>query len=118
MKYFQYTSEGTAREIFLILSEALREDVFTDEVTDIATTEVNVTFVQYVRGSEVQVDFLFEGQIISGCLIDDAISVRVDGGFGSYRLFVYITTLLLRDASWILILYCGPPEPPQCHLYC
>ena len=26
-----------------------------------------------------------EEQIISGCPIDGAISVRVDGGFGSYR---------------------------------
>ena len=36
-----------------------------------------------------------EEQIISGCPIDGAISVRVDGAFGSYRWFVYITTLLL-----------------------
>ena len=62
--------------------------------------------------------FSNEEQIISGCPIDGAISVRVDGGFGSYRWFVYITTLLLRDAFWILILHCGPPEPPQRHLYC
>ena len=59
-----------------------------------------------------------EEQIISGCPIDGAISVRVVCGFGSYRWFVYITTLLLRDASWILILHCGIPEPPQRHLYC
>ena len=59
-----------------------------------------------------------EEQIKSGCPIDGAISVRVDGGFGSYRWFVYITTLLLQDASWILILHCGPPELPQRHLYC
>ena len=59
-----------------------------------------------------------EEQIISGCLIDGAISVPVDGGLGRYRWFVYTTTLLLRDASWILILHCGPPEPPQRHLYC
>ena len=31
-------------------------------------------------------------------------SVRVEGGFGNYRWFVYITTLLLREAS--LLLYC------------
>ena len=42
---------------------------------------------------------LNEEQIISSCPIDGAISVRVDGGFGSYRWFVYITTLFLRDAS-------------------
>ena len=36
-----------------------------------------------------------EEQIISGYPIDGAISVRVDGGFGSNRWFVYITTLLL-----------------------
>ena len=59
-----------------------------------------------------------EEQIISGCPIDGAISVRVDSRFGSYRWFVYITTPLLRDASWILILHCGPPEPAQRHLYC
>ena len=58
-----------------------------------------------------------EEQIISRCSIDGAISVRVDGGFGSYRWFVYKTTLLLRDASWILILHCGTHEPPQRHLY-
>ena len=58
-----------------------------------------------------------EEQIISGCPIDGAISVQVDGGFGSFRWFVYITMLLLRDASWILILHCGTPEPPQRHLY-
>ena len=51
-----------------------------------------------------------EEQIIYGCPIDGAISVRVDCGFGSYRWFVYITTLLLRNASWILILHCGTPE--------
>ena len=34
-----------------------------------------------------------EEQIISGCPIDGAISVQVDDGFGSYRWFVYITTL-------------------------
>ena len=49
-------------------------------------------------------------QIISGCAIDGASSVRVDCGFGSYRWFVYITTLLLRDASWILILVVGHPN--------
>ena len=58
-----------------------------------------------------------EEQIISSCPIDGAILVRVDGSFGSYRWFVYITTLLLRDASWILILHCGPSKPPQRHLY-
>ena len=73
-----------------------------------------------------------EGLIISGCPIDGAISVRVDSRFGSYRWFVYITTPLLRDASWILILHCGtallckqttdnfrtrhPPEPRWRHL--
>ena len=51
-----------------------------------------------------------EEQIISGCPIDGAISVRVDSRFGSYRWFVYITTPLLRDASWILILHCDPCE--------
>ena len=48
-----------------------------------------------------------EEQMISGCPIDGAISVRVDGEFGSYRLFVYITTLLLWDSFWILVLHCG-----------
>ena len=61
---------------------------------------------------------LNEEQIISGCSIDGANSVRVDSCFGSYRWFVYIPTPLLRDASWILILHCGTPEPPQRHLNC
>ena len=62
-------------------------------------------------------EFNNEEQIISGCPIDGAISVRVDRRFGSYRWFVNITPLL-RDASWILILHCGTPEPAQRHLYC
>ena len=76
--------------------------------------------VAYMRSRDTPDYSLFhnEEQIISGCPIDGAISVRVDGGFGSYQWFVYITTLLLRNASWILILHCGPPEPPQRHLYC
>ena len=41
-------------------------------------------------------------------------SVRVAGGFGSYRMFVYITTLLLREVFWLLKLHCGTPEPPHC----
>ena len=44
-----------------------------------------------------------EERKISGCPIDGAISVRVDSRFGSYQWFVYITTPMLRDASWILI---------------
>ena len=59
-----------------------------------------------------------EEQIISCCPIDGAISVWVDSRYGSYRSFVYITTPLLRDASWILILHCGTPELAQRHLYC
>ena len=39
-------------------------------------------------------------------------SVRVEGGFGSYRWFVYITTLLLREVLW------DTGTPPQRHLYC
>ena len=59
-----------------------------------------------------------EEQIISGCPIDGAISVWLDCGFGSYRWFVYITTLLMRDASWILILHCWTHERLQRHIYC
>ena len=59
-----------------------------------------------------------EEQIISSCPIDGTILVQVDSRFRSYRWFVYITTPLLRDASWILILLCGTPEPAQRHLYC
>ena len=44
-------------------------------------------------------------------------AVRVEGGFGSYRWFVYITTLLLRDASWLLILHYGTPEPRLSAIY-
>ena len=43
---------------------------------------------------------------------------HLGSGGSRVRWFVYITTLLLRDASWVLILHCGPPEPPQRHLYC
>ena len=71
-----------------------------------------------IIGNKINGNEYNEEQIISGCPIDGAISVRVDSRFGSYRWFVYITTPLLRDASWILILHCGPPEPTQRHLYC
>ncbi|XP_070580157.1 zinc finger protein 862-like [Ptychodera flava] len=77
MKHFKYSSRGTAREIMLILGEVLREDVaarvndhancygiLTDEVTDIATIEVNVTFIQYVENSEVKTDFLFVDNLL------------------------------------------------------
>ena len=37
--------------------------------------------------------------------------VWVAGGFGSYRWFVYITTLLLREASWLLHRIVGHPNP-------
>ena len=37
--------------------------------------------------------------------------VSVEGGFGSYGWFVYITTLLLRDASWLLYCIVGHPNP-------
>ena len=43
-----------------------------------------------------------EEQIITGYPIDGG--WRVEGGLGSYGWFVYITTLLLREAS--LLLYC------------
>ena len=35
--------------------------------------------------------------------------VWLEGGFGSYRWFVYITTLLLREASWLLYCIVGHP---------
>ena len=38
-------------------------------------------------------------------------AVRVEGGLGSYWWFVYITTLLLREASWLLYCIVGHPNP-------
>ena len=74
---------------------------------------------QLIEPQKIFVGFwINEEQIKSSCPINGAISVRVDSRFGSYRWFVYITTLLLRDASWILILHCGTPKPAQCTLYC
>ena len=37
-------------------------------------------------------------------------AVWVEGWFGSYRWFVYITTLLLREASWVLYCIVGHPN--------
>ena len=50
-----------------------------------------------------------EEQIITGYQIDGAIGSL--GDFGSYRWFVYITTLLLREASWLLYCIVGHPKP-------
>ena len=38
-------------------------------------------------------------------------AVPVEGWFGSYRWFVFITTLLLREASWLLYCTVGHPNP-------
>ena len=38
-------------------------------------------------------------------------AVRVEGGVGSYRWFVYITTSLWREASWLLYCIVGHPNP-------
>lgn len=78
MRYFAYRSKGIAREIFLILGEVIRDEVtakvneancygiLTDEVTDIATLEVMVTFIQYVsKGAEVHTDFLFADNLLA-----------------------------------------------------
>ena len=43
-----------------------------------------------------------EEQLISGCPIDGTISVRVDGGFESYRWFVYLTSWATRTAIYIV----------------
>ena len=37
-------------------------------------------------------------------------AVRVEGGFGRYRWFVYIIKLLLREASWLLYCIVGHPN--------
>ena len=42
----------------------------------------------------------------------------VQGGLGSYRWFVYITTLLLREASSLLDCIVGDPKCASAHLYC
>ena len=38
-------------------------------------------------------------------------AVPVEGWFGSYRWFVFITTLLLREASWLLYCTVGHQNP-------
>ena len=38
-------------------------------------------------------------------------AVQVEGGLVSYRWFVYIATLLLRDASWLLYCIVGHLNP-------
>ena len=60
---------------------------------------------------------MYDIHIITGYPIDGATG-RSGGGWAQFRMFVYITTLLLREAFWLLILHCGTPEPPQRHLYC
>ena len=95
---------------FQILALSI-EDGGTSVLAEVIHTCVKLYIHEHVSESN-------EEHVISGCPIDGAISVRVDGGFGRYRWFAYITTLLLLDASWILILHCGPPELPQRHLYC
>ena len=52
-----------------------------------------------------------EEQIITGYSIDAPWAVWVEDGFGSYRWFVYITTLLLREASWLLYCIVGHLNP-------
>ena len=37
-------------------------------------------------------------------------AVLVEGGFVSYRWFVYITTLMLQEASWLLYCIVGHPN--------
>ncbi|KAJ8048373.1 hypothetical protein HOLleu_00656 [Holothuria leucospilota] len=78
MRYFAYRSKGIAREIFLILGEVIRDEVaskvneancygiLTDEVTDITTLEIMVTFIQYVsKGAEVHTDFIFADNLLA-----------------------------------------------------
>ena len=40
-----------------------------------------------------------------------ALAVQVEGGFWSYRWFVYITTLLLQEASWVVYCFVGHLNP-------
>ena len=54
-----------------------------------------------------------EEEIITGYPRDGAMG---SSGGWRVRMFVYITTLLWREAFWLLILHCGTPEPPN--LYC
>ncbi len=67
---FQHRSKGSIQEVFLTIGEAITDDILEqvssagcigllcDDVTDIATLEQMLTFVQYVHQGNVQVKFL------------------------------------------------------------
>ena len=96
----------TEEYVGIRLSEILKVNIFSRPLLEQNCMQgsLSIENISFSRNEE---------QIISGCPIDGAISVRMDSRFGSYRWFVYITTPLLRDASWILILHCGTPESAQ-----
>ena len=52
-----------------------------------------------------------EEQIIGGDPIDGAMGSSSVGRVGSYQWFVYIATLLLREASWLLYCIVGHSNP-------
>ena len=72
LKYFNHRSEGSIREIFLILGETIKEEIVTsvqkvqsyglmvDEVTDISVQSQMLTFIQFVSPvtSSVEIAFL------------------------------------------------------------
>lgn len=71
MKHFQYTAQGSVREIFLALGTALQdkllEDVkkahyfglLSDEVTDVSVLEMLFTFSQYFNNKTGNVETRF-----------------------------------------------------------
>lgn len=73
MKHFQYSSQGSVREIFLALGSALLENLLekvkkagcygllTDEVTDVTVMEMLITFIQYFNKEtgQAETSFLF-----------------------------------------------------------
>ena len=79
MEYFTYTGEGTMRDIFLILGNAVPKWVssqlcmagtyglLSDEVTDIAVMEILITYVQFFNQETdvVQTNFLSVDNILT-----------------------------------------------------
>ena len=78
MKYFQYSSQGSMREIFLALGSALFEKLLekvkkaycygllTDEVTDVSVMEMLITFIQYFdkETGQAETSFLFVEDVL------------------------------------------------------
>ena len=86
MKYFTHRSAGSVRELFLTLGQVILEQLLEkvhrsnfvgllcDDVTDIATLEQFITFIQFVDpdSGEVRTDFLFAENALANSKSADA----------------------------------------------